>query len=97
MSKRSGIWFVDVPPGHQKLDEGQWFWDPGAYVLCGAASCGNSDQWILTGLNQIANREPLPREVAFSDLDSLIKFVSEYYGRPVFDVDPEDMPDPEEL
>jgi len=97
MSKHSGIWFVDVPPGHPKLDEGRWFWDPGAYVLCGAASCERNDQWSLTGLNQRANREPPLRKAVFPDFDSLIKFVSEYYGRPVFEVDPDDMPDPEEL
>jgi hypothetical protein len=80
-----------------KVGPGHWFFHTGQWAYCGNAGKAKTGQWCVH-IHFAPYGKPLPDEdKTFNSIDDAIKFMSEYFDRPVIKVRPSDFPGPESL
>jgi len=83
--------------GRHELEPGHWFFDEGRWALCASTGKIGRQSWELTIYWEVRNKPRPEQPLIFKTLDEVKTFVSEYFGRPVVDCDPNDMPAPDDL
>ena len=96
----ASIWYTEVKRrrrGRHALEPGHWFFDEGRWVVCASTGKVGRQGWGLSLYVQVASKPRPEQPLIFKTLGEVKSFVSEYFGRPVIDRHPDDMPAPDAL
>jgi hypothetical protein len=79
-----------VGPGH-------WFFHTGQWAHCASASRTGDGKWYIRIAFIPLGKSPTDETRAFSSIEEVKRFISEYFEVPVALVSPSDFPRPEDL
>jgi hypothetical protein len=96
----TSILYTEVKRGRRNryaLEPGHWFFHEGQWAVCASTGEVGRQGWRLTLYWEVANKPRPEQPLIFKTLGEVKAFVSEYFGHPVVDRDPNDMPAPDGL
>jgi hypothetical protein len=94
MNPRFEILYCHVRRNAKHFSPGHWFFDTGQWAACGHAGKDKAGKWHVH-LCDPGKYDPEHR--TFDSINDVLKFVSDFFGRPVRKVTTRELPRAEDL